>query len=304
MKESLYKYIDPGIIHFMIYPETMSGEGPIYETLTNIVTDDFFNAVEITNIKDDETRKRVKEMFNSSHMKVYYGAQPRLLSSDSDLNSFDESLRKKAVNIIKDSIDEAVELGAEAVAFLSGKDVEEKRRTEALDLLVQSISEICDYAESQDQELGITLEIFDDHIDKKALIGPAKRAKKLAERVRKNHKNFGLMADLSHLPLLDESPEASLKPIQDYLVHVHIGNCILNEDHPAYGDSHPRFGLDAGENDTKEVIEFLRVLKEIGYLSGKEAKTVSFEVKPLKGESSEVVIANAKRVLKKAWAQL
>lgn len=112
------------------------------------------------------------------------------------------------------------------------------------------------------------------------------------------------MADLSHLPLLRETPEEALKPIKDYLVHVHIGNCILDKDHPSYGDSHPRFGLGAGENDTEDLIEFLKVLMDIGYLDGREAKTVSFEVSPLENETSEVVMANAKRVLKKAWAKL
>ena len=121
MKEPLTKYIDPGIIHFMIYPETMSGTGPVYETLKNIVTDDFFNAVEITHIEEDEEREKVKKILASSHMQVYYGAQPRLLSSDSDLNSFDSESRKKAVNIIKDSIDEAVKLGAQAVIFKQKK---------------------------------------------------------------------------------------------------------------------------------------------------------------------------------------
>jgi hypothetical protein len=53
-----------------------------------------------------------------------------------------------------------------------------------------------------------------------------------------------------------------------------------------------------------QLAAFLRVLLDIGYLNGKEAKVVSFEVKPLEGESSQVVIANAKRVLKQAWARL
>jgi hypothetical protein len=35
-----------------------------------------------------------------------------------------------------------------------------------------------------------------------------------------------------------------------------------------------------------------------------ELHIVSFEVKPLTGESSEVVIANTKRVLREAWAKV
>jgi len=101
MQESIYKYIDPGIIHFMIYPDTISGEGDIYETMKDIVTDDFFNAVEITWIKDQEQKEKVKNMLKTSHMKVYYGAQPRLLTQDFDLSSLKEKERRKAVETIK-----------------------------------------------------------------------------------------------------------------------------------------------------------------------------------------------------------
>ena len=39
-------------------------------------------------------------------------------------------------------------------------------------------------------------------------------------------------------------------------------------------------------------------------LSEGKQNVVAFEVKPLSGESSEVVIANAKRTLMEAWAKL
>lgn len=304
MEESLYSYIDPGIIHFMAYPDTIDGEGPILETLKKIAIDDYFTSVEITTIKDDETRKEAKKILDSSHLNVYYGAQPRLLIPDLDVNSADDQERKEAVEILKDSVDEAIEMGAEAVAFLSGKDVADEKREAAIDRLVDSINQVCEYARKQDDELGVVLEIFDYDVDKEALVGPAVIAKEVAEKVRRNYNNFGLMVDLSHLPLLRETPRQALGPIADYLVHVHIGNGVMDESSPVYGDSHPRFGLPEGENDVQELVEFLRALMDIGYLDGRESRTVSFEVQPSEGESSEVVIANAKRVLKKAWAQL
>ena len=33
MNESIHKYMKVGIIHFMAYPSTMKGEGPIVETV-------------------------------------------------------------------------------------------------------------------------------------------------------------------------------------------------------------------------------------------------------------------------------
>lgn len=304
MQESMYKFMKVGLIHFMAYPETMKGDGPILETLQKIAEDDFFTAVEVSWIKDAKVREKAKKLLEMSHLTVAYGAQPRLLINNLNLNSFDVEERKKAVREVKVGIDEAYEIGAKALAFLSGKDPEEGKREQAHKLLVSSIKEICNYAKSKG-DLGITLEIFDQEIDKKCLIGPANEARKLAAEVRKEFDTFGLMVDLSHLPLLNETPAQAIRPIKDYLVHAHIGNCILRDKkHPAYGDQHPRFGIEGGENDVKELVTFLKVLMDIGFLNYQNPPIVSFEVKPLADESSEVVIANAKRVLREAWARV
>ncbi len=304
MQESMYKFMKVGLVHFMAYPQVMKGEGPILETLQKIAEDDFFTAVEVSWIKDEKVRDKAKKLLEISHLTVAYGAQPRLLINNLNLNSFDEAERKEAVNEVKAGVDEAYEIGAKALAFLSGKDPGGEEREQARKLLVSSIKEICEYAKSKG-DLGITLEVFDWEIDKKCLIGPANEAKMVAEEVRKEFDNFGLMVDLSHLPLLGETPAQAIMPIKDYLVHAHMGNCILKDKkHPAYGDQHPRFGIKGGENDVEELTEYLKVLLDIGFLNHKNPPIVSFEVKPLSGETSEVVIVNAKRVLREAWAKI
>jgi sugar phosphate isomerase/epimerase len=300
----MYKFMKVGLIHFMAYPQVMRGEGPILETLQKIAEDDFFTAVEVSWIKDAKVRVKAKKLLEMSHLTVAYGAQPRLLINNLNLNSFNEEERKMAVREIKAGVDEAYEIGAKGLAFLSGDDPGEEGREQARKLLVSSIKEICDYAKSKG-DLGITLEIFDQEIDKKCLIGPANEARKLAAEIRKEFDNFGLLVDLSHLPLLNETPTEAIIPVKDYLVHAHMGNCIMRDkEHPGYGDQHPRFGIIGGENDVKELTEFLKVLLDIGFLNYQNPPIVSFEVKPLAGESSEVVIANAKRVLKEAWARV
>ena len=304
MQESMYKFMKVGLIHFMAYPQVMKGEGPILETLQKIAEDDFFTAVEVSWIKDAQVRQKAKKMLEVSHLTVAYGAQPRLLIKKLDLNSLDEAERREAINEVKDAVDEAYEIGAKGLAFLSGKDPGVDERKQALKLLISSIKEICGYAKSKGN-LGIALEVFDQDIDKKCLIGPAKDARIVAEEVRREFDNFGLMVDLSHLPLLKETPKQAILPVKDYLVHAHMGNCILKDkEHPGYGDQHPRFGIKGGENDVKELIEYLRVLLDIGFLNPENPPIVSFEVKPLADESSEVVIANAKRVLREAWGRI
>ena len=246
MQDSMYKFMKVGLIHFMAYPQVMKGEGPILETLQKIAEDDFFTAVEVSWIKDAKVREKAKQLLEVSHLAVAYGAQPRLLVKKLNLNSFDEAERQEAVDEVKAGVDEAYEIGAKGLAFLSGTDPGDQEREQALNLLISSAKEICDYAKSKG-DLGITLEVFDQKIDKKCLIGPTKDARIVAEEVRKNFDNFGLMVDLSHLPLLGETPAQAIMPVKDYLVHAHMGNCILKDkEHPGYGDQHPSFGTQGG----------------------------------------------------------
>ena len=52
MTESIHKYAKIGLVHFMAYPSTIKGDGPIEETILKIAVDDYFDALEITWIKD------------------------------------------------------------------------------------------------------------------------------------------------------------------------------------------------------------------------------------------------------------
>lgn len=302
MNESLQSYMQVGIVHFMAYPECMKGEGPIYDTLIRIAEDDFFSAVEITWIKEPAERARVKALLAASHLTVGYGAQPCLLSQKLNLNHFDAAERKRAVEQVTACLDEAAEMGATAVAVLSGADPGE-RRAEAFDLLVDSVRTLCDRARAKG--LRFILESFDSKYDKKCLIGPAKDALALCRVVRPEFPEFGIMIDLSHLPIQDETPKQVFGTLgRENIAHIHIGNSVKQPGHAAYGDQHPRFGLPGGENDVRELAEFLRELFVIGYLGPGRRPVVAFEVKPLPGETSGSVVAGAKRTLREAWSQL
>lgn len=303
MNESMYKYFKPGLIHFMAFPSTIKGEGPIVETVRRIACDDYFTAIEVSWMKNPEVRKEVKKIFETSHMAVGYGAQPRLLTTGLNINDLDEAGRAKAVATLKEGIDEAYELGAKGLAFLSGK-YEEQTKEQSYQALLSSTKELCAYAKSKG-ELRIILEIFDYDIDKKSLIGPAPLARRFAEDMTVAHDNFGLMVDLSHIPMIRETCEEAILPVKDYLVHAHMGNTVIKDPGcTAYGDMHPRFGFPNGENDVDELVEFLRVLMEVGFLNTKNPPILSFEVKPWGDEDPELVIANAKRTLNEAWARL
>lgn len=167
MNDSMYKYMKVGLIHFMAYPSTMKGEGPIVETVKKIVLDDYFNAIELTTIKNKEDRLKVKKMLETSHMTVAYGGQPRLLTTGLNINDINEEGRQKALANLKEGIDEAYEIGASGFGFSNGK-YEEYNKEEAFNALVKSTKEICAYARSKGK-MKVALEVFDYDVDKKKL---------------------------------------------------------------------------------------------------------------------------------------
>jgi sugar phosphate isomerase/epimerase len=303
MNEPLSKFMKVGLVHFMAYPSTIRGGGPILETIREIAVDDYFSAIEITWIKDKEVRQKVKQMLDCSKMRIAYGGQPRLLTTGMNINDLNEEGRQAALQNLKEGIDEAYEMGASGFAFLSGKYAEETKE-ESYQALVSSTKELCTYAASKGT-MRVALEVFDYDIAKKSLIGPAPLALRFAKEIRAEHSNFGLMLDLSHIPMIYETIEEAVLPVKDYLIHAHIGNCVIKSpDLPAYGDEHPRFGFPNGENDVEQVTDFLRLLLKIGFLNEKNPPIVSFEVKPFGDEDPDIVVANAKRTLNEAWARI
>jgi sugar phosphate isomerase/epimerase len=294
-------------VHPLLFSPTEAEEKELLESVARLAEDDFFSVLELAWIKLPTLRKSIREIADSAHISITYAAQLALLSQKLDVNSLNDADRRKAVEEVKSCVDEGYELGAERVSLVSGPDPGEARRNDATRMLIDSLLEICAYGERKG--LGITLETFDRAVEKKRLMGPSREAAVLARTVRKEFASFGIMYDMAHGPLLDEDPRKGLTMLKNYLVHIHLGNCVKLAGHPAYGDMHPRFGLNGGEHDVADLTRFLKILFDIGYL-GKKGKTngklpiVGFEVKPLPGERREAVIAGTKRVWRQAWAQL
>lgn len=299
MTESLHAYMQVGLIHFMAYPSTMQGQGPIVQTLRQVAVDDYFDAVEVTHIHDPGVRAQAKAMLAQSHLTVCYGAQPRLLGSGLNPNDLDEAGRKQAEALLIASIDEAHELGATGIGFLAGH-WDKGQKDACYAQLVKTTRALCNYAKPLGMQ--VELEVFDYDLDKKSLIGPAPYAAKFAAQMRSEVTNFGLIVDLSHLPQTYEDAQFALRVMRPYITHLHIGSAVLQPGAVAFGDTHPRFGFLHGVNDVPEVAEFLQVCLDEGILCTRSPMVLSFEVKPWEDETPDIVIANAKRVLNRAWA--
>jgi sugar phosphate isomerase/epimerase len=310
MQEPLEAYCHVGIVHPMAFPECLGGEGPILETISKIATDTFFSAIEVTQIKDEKVRSEAAKVLATSGIEVIFAAQPVILPQGLSLCHLDAAERQQAVDVAKGLVDQAYGLGAALMAVPSGADPGEEHRPKAAEALIDSLKQICNYAQEKAEEsmLAISLENFDRDVDKRQLIGPTTEAAEIADAVWKECSNFGLTIDLSHVPLLNERIDEAALAAVDHLIHVHIGNCVLaDESSPAYGDQHPRFGVPGGSVATEQVRRFLEALVYAGYFKRNTPTTmpvVSFEVKPAQDEDPDLVIANAKRTLIDAWAKL
>lgn len=298
MKEQLGKYFDLGLIQWMSFPPK---DYDLVETLKKIACDADFTAVEITQIKDDQTREEVKNLLAQSGLRIGYGAQPRLLGPGLNPNDLNEEGRLAAEKTLLEAVDEAKYLGAKGIAFLAGK-WEEATKEEAYAQLLKTTLNVCRYAATKD--MMVELEVFDYDMDKRSLIGPAPLAARFAGDVRTYCNNFGLIVDLSHFPTTYETSKFVIQTTRPYITHLHIGNAVVKPGFEAYGDLHPRFGFAHSANDVPELLDFFQVCKDEGLFNAQNPMMLSFEVLPQAGEDAEVIVAQTKRVINRAWALL
>lgn len=304
MQEPIQSYCRVGFVSFMLWPELAKGGGN-YQNIHTLLDDPFFEVIEMTCINDDKERKRVSDEIKKKGKLVAFGSYPIALSQNLDINQLNEAERQKVVAALIDVIPQAYDLKAKGFGLLSGKMVPEHNKEQAFNQLVKSLNEIADALKEQG-DIPLVLETFDSlSYAKNTLIGTTKDAVEIAKRVRKKHPDFGLLLDLSHLPLIGDTSGEAIALAKDYLVHAHIGNCIMDKpDHPMNGDKHPPLEDPDGENGEKELTDFLQHLLNVGYLSKETRPVLSFEVCCYKDWTPEKIIAQSKDVLRRAWEQV
>ena len=294
MKDSIHKYFQVGTIQWMSYPK----RDPM-ESLKAICRDDYFDAIELKGY--GEKNAEAKALLDQSHLKVCFGAQPHLLGPGLNPNALDEAGRQRAEDALTAAVDEAEYLGAKGIAFLAGK-WQSETKEQAYAALLKTTRNLCGYA--AEKGMNVELEVFDFDMDKAALIGPAPYAAQFAADMRTTNNNFGLLVDLSHFPTTYETSQFVIRTLRPYITHFHFGNAVVKPDCDGYGDMHPRFGYPNSANDTPELLDYLRVLKQEGFFDAEKPYVLSMEVTLRPGEDEDVVLANTKRVLNRAWAML
>lgn len=306
MPKTIRNAMRTGIVQFMAYPTTMSGNGPVLESIDELVADDFFDAIEVTHIEGASIRKEVAKRVRVAGMDLAFGTQPMVLSRKLNLHSREAGERQKSLDTIVSALEEAVEMGAVGFATMSGPDPGESHRGEETKLFADSLRSICQRAAELKPDMNVVVESFDRvPFGKNCLVGPTKEAVELIQTVRRDYPRFGLMLDLSHLPLLGETSEESIPLAAPVLLHSHVGNCVMRDsENPYYGDNHPPFDYEGSENGVNELIGYLIQLHKVGYLSWEKPPIVTTEAKPLSDGMRPAMMGNLKRTMNRAIARI
>ncbi|HEX2925168.1 MAG TPA: TIM barrel protein [Ruminiclostridium sp.] len=291
-------YCNLGLVYGMAEPNYHS-----FESLKKVLQDPFFSAIEVRDFwsYSENERRELQRMLEISLMEVVYETQPLLLyHPEYNLNTPDYQVRSRTIERFKGEIDAAVLMKARSIILTSGKYLDNIPEKEQLLYLVDSFLTLSEYAQARG--IRLLVEPFDRSIDKKMFIGPPDLTLEFAREVHKVYSNFGLLIDCGRFPLFTESRKEILYTLQDYIMQVHIGNCVLGDmESPVFGDKHPRFGYSGSHVDAREIAHFLKDLLDINFLKPGSDKIISLEARPVEGEEPELIIANLKRVFQKAW---
>ncbi len=312
MTESWRQTMDMGLVHFMAWP-VIKDDNPdlIIQTATQLAKDEFFDVMEVRRSQHPGVHAQLRAIAEQSGMSIGVGAQPGLLIGKLSLNTLDAAGRQAAIDEVKLSIDAAYEMNARICACLSGpRSDDEDENKRMMDAMVDSCIQLCRYSQGKagdGEPVWLSVEQFDHSVDKKCLIGPSAVTAELAERVRAEVSNFGITADLSHVPILHEDVRELVAVLAPYIIHLHAGNAVAEEGLEAYGDMHPRFGFPGGSNDAPELQVYLEALIYAGVFQNEvptEKMVFTFEVKPVGEESTKLTLAHTKRTFLRTWANL
>ena len=298
MNEHYRYYIKIGLNHYLLYNKFTSSPDGHERTLQKVLSDERLEVLDIWIRGEEPYRTNEIKAVLASNKEIYYNVGTRKGKEAAHPAALDKRKRAYSLDFYKAEIDRGLEAGCKKVVTNSGHDIPENRES-AFEALVDFYCEICEFVGA---EVLIMIEPTDRTVDKKKFIGPSREAVVLAQRIHNaGYSNFSSMVDMCHIPLMGETIEQAMFDTIHYLGHIHLGNCILNKDHPLYGDKHPPWGIKGSEYGIDEVSKILHLGLSSGYFNKHSRGSASFEMRPVPGMNEEESLDSFFKVLSEAW---
>lgn len=278
-----------GINHQFLYPDAICDKEAHFETLKKLSQNDNVDALDCWVWR--ENKDEIKVLKDSNKI-INYNIGDRFGEKIILPSSPDKADQDRAYDITMREIGYALELNSKKIILGSGPDSPDDRK-DAIDRFREFILKI---GSQLPNDVELSFEPTDRDIDKFFLFGPLDETVDFINSVRENgFKNFGLLLDMCHIPLMHETLSSALKKGISVLNHVHLGNCLLKDKtSPFYGDKHIPWDYPMSEYSESDAKDFIKSLKELGYL--KDGATVSFEMRPYENITSEESLIKFKSV--------
>ena len=193
--------------------------------------------------------KDIKRLFQSANFSSILIAVPSLKGSNLSLCSLDEKERSLAVDIVKNCLERAAEIGSHSVMINSGSIYSdmpkraEPARGEILsscDAYYNSIEEIAEFRDKRGYPVALLLEPGDSRVHYFQLLGPTELVAETCTKI--NIPLYALTMDVAHIRENFEDVMASLKQTLPWCSHIHLCNCVMDDPlDPFYGDKHVDF---------------------------------------------------------------
>lgn len=245
-----------GICLTPIYPQAISDYKLMEGLLEKIVCQKFIDCIEIyfEGSKEEQILFR-NSIKNKSLEAVYLGGLP--IKRDSiDISAEDEGIRRKSVDMCKEHIDRALNMGCKKIVVASGQNWEKSGCRELIVQKMQkSLSELDDYCKGI--EFQISVEPFPVKTEPYLAVGDIGLVYEIFQTSAFH--NVGITFDTSHISQLGADLDKSFELLMPWIRHVHLANCVMKDKKsPLYGDKHPVFIQEGGDFSLEVIRRFFR----------------------------------------------
>ena len=285
-----------GTNHMFLYPDSMVNEKAHIESLKKLAATDLVDALDCW-LWRGETAKEERKILLDSGKIINYNIGDRFGEDVAQPASRDKAERERAYDLMMREIGYALDLGSKKIIFGSGPDHPQDRAA-AQERFAELILRV---AKQLPSDVELSFEPTDRDIHKFFLYGLLDETVDFIKLVRKNgFERIGLLLDMCHVPIIHETLESAIEKGGAVLNHIHLGNSVIKDPtDPLYGDRHSAWNYKGGEYTEEDGVRFIHMLGDIGYLD-KENATVSFEMRPYEGLSSEESLARFVSVFNRA----
>ena len=284
-----------GVNHQFLYPESITDAAAHTETLKKAAQLDCIDALDCWMWRGQRAKEELAILRDCGKV-INYNIGDRFGEAPTFPCSPEKADRVYAYDTIMREIEHALAVGSKKIVFAGGPDLPEDREgaKERLGELIVTI------ARQIPRDVVLALEPTDRDIDKHFLLGPLDETVAFIKKWRRYAPTLGLLLDMCHVPLMHETLESAMAKVDDTLVHIHLGNCMIKDKNdPFYGDKHIPWGYAGAEYGEEEAVKFLKMLDESGYFAKPKA-TVSFEMRPYPDMTSEESLASFVEVWNRA----